>query len=227
MQTDYQILSAPRISEATFADVLRGARSPAAPEAATCWTSIVDRGVDPALALAQFAHESGYGRLGVAAETKSWGNIRRGGSFVRYGSWTQGAADYAALISGPLYAGDPQYATARTMPYRWAPASDGNDPAAYGADLVARIEGLIAIDQAHRLWVISRLTATRVADIAAGTVLYADVAMTRPYTTLSHDATLALIAQAGPVSLVADGATLCAVGTAALHVRGGTLSVGR
>ena len=150
MQSDDPICSAPRIGEATFAAVLGGAQSPAAPEAADCYTAIVSFGVDPALALAQFAHESFYGRLGIARTTKSWGNIRRNGAFVAYDSWAAGARDYAALISGPLYARDPGYDTARTMPYRWAPASDGNDPAAYGADLVARINALIALDHASQ-----------------------------------------------------------------------------
>ncbi len=145
---DYTILDkVPRIQFTTFEYLLKQAKSPAYPEAQKCWNAIRAHGVDPAFALAQFRQESSYGTAGIAVGNKSWGNIRRGGVFVSYSSWEAGAEDYAALVSGYLYAGDSSFNTARKLPYRYAPSADHNNPANYGRNLVAFIGAFITLDK--------------------------------------------------------------------------------
>lgn len=142
---DYAILSPPRISAAGFAAVLRGGSSPAAAEADACYRAFVAAGVDPAVGLAIFRKESTYGRFGRANRNRSWGNIRGGstyplddGRFRIYPSWTAGAADAARLLvvygTNRIRPGT-KTSTVQTLPYVWAPSSDGNAPDAYGDSL--------------------------------------------------------------------------------------------
>lgn len=152
-QTDYRILAPPSISLAQFTSVLTAANSPAAGEAAGMYTAAVTRGVDPAVLLAIFHHESNYGKAGVATRTHSPGNLVYtpstaanggvrdpvGGRFAAYPTWTQGAADASRLLASGLYGASSAYSTARTFPARWAPSSDGNNPTAYGAAVVRDI----------------------------------------------------------------------------------------
>lgn len=136
---DFTILASPRVSVPTFAGILSSGHSPAAPEAVTCYRAIAAYGVDPAVALAVFRKESTFGRFGKAAGNRSWGNIRNhDGSFRRYASWTAGAADVGRLLA--LYGSNQirkgvKTDTVQTMPYVWAPSSDGNAPDAYGDSL--------------------------------------------------------------------------------------------
>jgi hypothetical protein len=147
--TDFKILSAPRISIDTFTVILTRGGSPAAPVAAQCYRSIVKRGVDPALALAVFEHESSFGRLGAANPRRNWGNLRRSpyfksdGRFVVYPSWSAGAADAARLLS--IYGRNAIRRgvvtdSARTFPHVWAPSADGNRPKQYGEAIVRAIQ---------------------------------------------------------------------------------------
>jgi nucleoid-associated protein YgaU len=139
---DYLLKSKPRISFSVFSRVLHSASSPAAGEAQACWNAIVKHGIDPAVALAQFDKESTYGKFGIARTHKSWGNLRGAGpsGFKSYRTWALGADDYARLLSGSLYAGSSHYNTVRTMPYRYAPSADHNNPAAYGQFMVNMIQ---------------------------------------------------------------------------------------
>lgn len=136
-QPAYTILHAPRMTAAGFRAVLRRHGSPAAAEAAACYAAIVATGVDPAVALAVFQHESNYGRAGIATRNRSWGNIRNAAThqFIRYATWTGGAAGIGRLLA--LYGRNGIRAgvdtsTTQTFPYVWAPASDGNAPDRYG-----------------------------------------------------------------------------------------------
>jgi hypothetical protein len=146
---DYPILGPPRITAAGFADVLRSNGSPAAGESAACYQAFIASGVDPAVGLALFRKESTYGKFGLAHANRSWGNIRGGagypldsGHFRIYPTWTVGAQDAARLLT--VY-GRNQIrpgtitSTVRTFPYVWAPSSDGNAPASYGASLATWI----------------------------------------------------------------------------------------
>lgn len=146
--TDYPILAAPRIRLATFAAVLERASSPAAAEAGEAWAAALEYGVDPAVLLAVFRRESGYGRAGVAVRSRSWGNLRTSphypstGGFVHYPSWAAGGRDTARLLRiyglNRIRPGR-DTSTVRTMPHVWAPTADGNAPELYGRALVAYI----------------------------------------------------------------------------------------
>jgi hypothetical protein len=135
---DYTINAAPRISAATFAAILTAAHSPAAPSAAQCFNACVLAGVDPAVALAFFQHESGYGLNGRAVVNRSWGNLRwvpssrypANDGFVQYPSFAAGCADFCRLLLGPVYAGSGLRTVSQVVP-TYAPASDNNVPAAY------------------------------------------------------------------------------------------------
>lgn len=150
MSVDYSIVGPPTISLEQARGILEAAGSPAAGEAAGIYNAALRYGVDPAVLLAVFGHESSFGKAGVARTTKSVGNLvytegsaamgaMRAGRWAAYRSWTEGALDAARLLGSTLYGRGPAFNTARTFPFRWAPASDGNKPSAYGSAVVATI----------------------------------------------------------------------------------------
>jgi len=155
---DYSILSAPRISLRTFAGVLVRAGSPAAGAAEGAYEAAKRYGVDPAVLLAVFQHESNYGRAGVARSSRSWGNLRRSpdyptrDGFARYPDWVTGAADTARLLrvygKNQIRPGK-DTSTVERFPYVWAPTADGNAPDSYGDALVRVIRGYIELDRRH------------------------------------------------------------------------------
>ncbi len=156
MADDYTILARPRIKLRTFIRILTAAGSPAAPRASECYAAIVAHGVDPALALAIFQHETSYGRKGIGPSTRNWGALRRSphyaspSGFVRYPSWPAGAGDAARLLA--IYGRNAirrgtTTSTARTFPHVWAPTADGNAPARYGAAIVAAISRYIELER--------------------------------------------------------------------------------
>jgi hypothetical protein len=137
----------PRIDPDRFAAVLAAAGSPAAAEARAAWAAVAAEGVDPSFALALFAHESRFGTVGLVAayELRNPGATRTSriglgepvpgrGPFWRYPSWTEGFRDLARRLVDPTFVYRRQRADSveRIVPL-WAPASDGNDPAAYVA----------------------------------------------------------------------------------------------
>jgi len=149
---DRPILGSPSISLAAFQSVLQAAGSPATAEAASIYQAFTAQGVDPAVGLAIYQHESGFGKSGVAVKTKSLGNSRyygtagttkyqtaTNGSFAAYPSFTAAAADLARLLSGPLYGQSSNHNTVLTFASRYAPAADHNDPAGYGRSVLALI----------------------------------------------------------------------------------------
>ncbi len=143
--TELLFVSTPRISADQFARVLLRAGSPAAPGAIPIYGNIVGTGLDPAIALAFFAHESTYGRYGIAARSLNWGNLRRGAraykiesNFAFYRSWGDSLADWCELILG-RYVGRGLTTVERAIPV-YAPSSDGNAPARY----IAQVRQLVA-----------------------------------------------------------------------------------
>lgn len=142
---DVSVLGPPRISPAVFAEVLAKAGSPAAAENAgdALYQIPIGHGLDPAVALAFFQHESTYGTAGLARTTKSWGNQRRSpsgrgvvrvipdrGPFAHFERWADGLHDWCVLIKGPVYLGAGRDLVGEIVPV-YAPSSDGNRPAAY------------------------------------------------------------------------------------------------
>lgn len=141
--------SSPRISREAFSRLLQRGNgagpSPAAPTADELYDIIVGYGLDPAIALAFFAHESQMGTTGATAayDLKNWGGTRRatnpayqrelvrvgGGTFVRYHSWPDGVRDWCELILR-RYVNRGLHTVEAAVPY-YAPSSDGNVPDAY------------------------------------------------------------------------------------------------
>lgn len=141
--------SSPRISQAQFRRVLqRGTNigaSPAAPLADECYAIIVGYGLDPAVALAFFAHESQFGLDGVAVHTTNWGNVRTPydpkraagshhdanyGDFVKFATWQDGLRDWCERIIN-RYINERKLATVEAAIPIYAPASDQNNESAY------------------------------------------------------------------------------------------------
>ena len=136
--TDLTFISAPRISIHQFTRVLDRTLSPALHEADALYATCVSFGIDPAVALAFFQHESSCGTTGMARSTLNWGNIRKGqgrqarqiGGWAWYSSWNNGLTDWCQLLTS-LYIQRWQLTTVRQVLPRYAPLSDGNAPNAY------------------------------------------------------------------------------------------------
>jgi hypothetical protein len=139
-QSGLQIQAPPRISRAAFTQILSRAGSPAAPHGDELYAIIVGYGLDPAVALAFFQHESQFCTVGrcARAELRNWGMLRRpirasrgagsGEGFARYASFQDGLRDWCELMLG--YIGRGMETVEEAIP-RYAPQSDGNVPTAY------------------------------------------------------------------------------------------------
>src|SRR6266508_4521393 len=144
-------VAAPRMSGESFARVLARGNSPAASAAAELYAIIMGShegspyGLDPAIALAFFGHESTYGRYGVANRSLNWGNLRRGSraykvesGFGFYHAWADSLRDWCELISS-RYVARGLSTVEQAIPV-YAPSSDGNAPARY----IAFVRRLVA-----------------------------------------------------------------------------------
>lgn len=136
--------SLPRISEAQFAYVLESHKSPAFAEGpAKLYAIIKNAGLDPAVSLAFFGHESTFGKAGAAVRTKNWGNIRKGqgrqivnkGGWAYYANWTDGLIDWCSLINR-LYIKAWNRTTVPLVLDKYAPPEDHNNPKSYAAAVV-------------------------------------------------------------------------------------------
>jgi flagellum-specific peptidoglycan hydrolase FlgJ len=134
---DYLIASKPTISEAVFTLALQHRQSPVSGMAEEAHDVCVQWGMNPAIALAFFIHESGAGTQGIARLTQNWGNLREGkrahhhaSGFAWYSNFLSSLDDFCDLLLGPLYAGSGLLHVSEVTP-RYAPSSDQNDPAAY------------------------------------------------------------------------------------------------
>lgn len=139
--SDLLFLSPPRMTREAFAGQLAAWRSPAAPEADACFSAVAAEGVDPAIGLAFFWHESqaatdpayAKGWLKNPGNIKgTWGHVvsRDASGFAGYATWAEGFAGWAKLIRG-LYVEAWGLTTPRAALVKYAPSSDGNRPAAY------------------------------------------------------------------------------------------------
>ncbi|NTU80849.1 MAG: hypothetical protein HGA45_15965, partial [Chloroflexales bacterium] len=120
--------------------ILTVAGSPAAADSDELYAIIRGYGIDPAVALAFFQHESQYCTTGSCARAglRNWGMLRRhikadrnagsGAGFARYASWHDGVRDWCELILG--YIGRGRDTVEKAVP-SYAPQSDGNVPTAY------------------------------------------------------------------------------------------------
>ena len=148
--------SSPRISPAQFTRVLERFGSPCAPIAAECYTIITSQGLDPAVALAFFAHESTFGTRGVAVETLNWGNVRKAvkterttgmhpRNFAIFRSWQDGLLDWCERIN-QRYIDERGLDTVEKAISVYAPSSDGNNETAYINHVTRLVADWIAAD---------------------------------------------------------------------------------
>jgi hypothetical protein len=131
----------PRISRAAFAQILQRGGSPAAGAGAEIYDVIAAYGLDPAVALAFFQHESQFCTAGHCAREglKNWGMLRRhikaernagsSAGFARYASWQDGVRDWCELIIG-RYINRGLDTVEKAVPV-YAPRADRNVPEAY------------------------------------------------------------------------------------------------
>jgi hypothetical protein len=151
-----EVLAAPRMSRAGFIDVLTRNASPAAPAASALWDILVEEGIDPAVGLAFFKHESTYGKAGVCFnyDTKNWGNVRTAhradlasgstmaggvGPFAMYATWEAGLRDWCLRIK-EAYIAQRGLKTVEQITPVYAPSDDGNRPKQYAAAVWAAVE---------------------------------------------------------------------------------------
>lgn len=142
----------PSLSAAFITRVLAAYHSLAVGLGQAMYQDSVHFGIDDAVALAFFLHESAFGTTGVARVTHSVGNIictpgwpRCVGRFRWYSSWAAGCLDWFLLLSRD-YLPRGLDTLAAIVPV-YAPSSDGNDVAGY----------CVAVVQAVRTWRVGRL----------------------------------------------------------------------
>lgn len=105
------------------------------------WDAGYVDGVDPAILMAFFWHESHYGTQGIANQTDSVGNLRplanqpELNGYRYYRSWAEGVDDAYRLLRSYAVNGAPTVATAIPV---WAPPTDNNDDSSYIADVQQR-----------------------------------------------------------------------------------------
>jgi hypothetical protein len=170
---DYAFVSAPRCSSAVFSTVLASRNSPATSLATELYAIPLSFGLDPAVALAFFDHESKYGTVGLAVETLNWGNIRRGqgreirhktfyypngksrGQFAVYNSWANSLHDWCTLILNGYVRGGIGRGildTVRRAIAVYAPADDENDPDGYANTVIALVTRWQNQSQPNNTW---------------------------------------------------------------------------
>jgi hypothetical protein len=133
--------SQPRISRGQFTRVLERYGSPCAPIAGECYDIICSNGLDPAVALGFFGHESVFGTRGVAVETLNWGNVRtpvrvervtgtHPRNFAIFRSWQDGLRDWCERINERYINQRGLDTVDKAIPV-YAPSSDGNNERRY------------------------------------------------------------------------------------------------
>ncbi len=164
-------VSAPRISAGSFARVLTRANSPAAVDAANLYAIIVAYGLDPAVALAMFSHESSYGTAGVAHRSLNWGNLRSGkrasrveAGFGFYSTFAESLRDWCDLIMS-RYVARGLVTIEQAIPV-YAPSIDGNAPARY----IAAVSALVAAWGASEAAQVGLGPVSRIVNVASANV---------------------------------------------------------
>lgn len=155
-----EVMAAPRMTRNAWDKVLRDNNSPAL---GVDYGIPVRYGIDPAVALAFFAHESTYGKEGICKkyDTKNWGNVRTAhkkelasgstdaggrGPFATYATWNAGLEDWCLRIK-EAYVGQRKLATVEAITPVYAPSSDGNRPATYADAVRKLVAGYSAIEE--------------------------------------------------------------------------------
>ncbi|GAC1364190.1 MAG: hypothetical protein NVSMB42_23960 [Herpetosiphon sp.] len=137
------VVHAPTIKPAQIDQVLQHYHSPAAGQGQVIYDLGVKYGIDPAISLAFFIHESGAGSNPAWAGLKSDGSTTHNignivctsgyrcyGRFRDYGTWRDGIDDWYKLIKD-LYVGEWGRTTVEEIIPKYAPAADNNNELAY------------------------------------------------------------------------------------------------
>ncbi len=151
VSSPFAVVGRPSLSAHFIDAVLAAYHSPAVGLGQAMIADSVRYGIDDVFALAFFWHESQFGRFGVAAVTRSLGNIvctagypSCSGRFRSYVSWQDGSLDWFRLLATEYL---PRGLTTveRIVPV-YAPASE-NDVSAY----------IAAVKSAVKMWRSGRL----------------------------------------------------------------------
>lgn len=149
------IMHVPSVSVAAIRSTLQAAGSPALgasyadrkDAAEYMWDAGRVLGVDPAVVMAIFHHESVLGTQGMARFTNSVGNIRplagqpSFNGYRLYASWQEGIDDCYRLLRS--YARNGAATIPQAIPV-WAPPTDSNDDSAYIASVLSTMSSLYA-----------------------------------------------------------------------------------
>ena len=137
------ILGPPSLSVAFVNRVLSAYHSPAAGLGSVLYADSLTYGIDDAIPLAFFLHESGMGTAGMAASTHSLGNIRCTpgwsclGGYRYYATWAAGFHDWFVLITSEYL---PRHlSTIPTIIPVYAPNADHNNEHAYIAAVLSAV----------------------------------------------------------------------------------------
>ncbi len=137
------VVGPPTITVAGIEQVLASYNSPAVGHGQEIYDLGIKYGINPAISLAFFIHESGAGSNPAWAgwkddgtTTNNVGNIictpgyRCHGRFRDYASWGEGIEDWYKLIT-ELYVGEWGRSTVEQIIPKYAPSADNNDEGAY------------------------------------------------------------------------------------------------
>src|SRR3989344_1325824 len=139
---DFRIQGKPSLSEKTIERIV--GKTPLAGKSAFILQLCRQYNIDPAVALAQFQIESGFGKEGAGAKKKNPGNIRgktvvkkikgrmvKRQTFRNFGSWEDGLRTYFWQIAKGSHAFQVGRFHAESIIPAYAPEKDGNDPKTY------------------------------------------------------------------------------------------------
>jgi hypothetical protein len=130
------VVGSPSLSAQRIDQILCNAGSPACSTGQDLYNLGVQYNIDPAFALAVFFNESNFGKSGIAASTRSLGNLRCipdaacWNGYATFDSWQDSYSAFYKLISGPIYVGSGLTTPESILP-KYAPSGDHNDPSHY------------------------------------------------------------------------------------------------
>lgn len=143
----YSIVGKPTLTPARINTILSAYHSPLSGRGQDIYTTTIKYGIDPALAMGFYLHESSMGTQGEAATTNSWGNLRCVSDAACINTQRQpcqpGQSCYAAfpngiaglnrwcvLLMSNLYVGDGRVIVDDIID-RYAPSGDNNNVGGY------------------------------------------------------------------------------------------------
>ena len=145
-ETGYFLAGQPSISQASFTQTLVDAHSPVLQEAdgVDYYRLCLANGVDPAIALAFFGQETGYGSQAGAGDNKNWGNLwdHGAGHIGQYPTWQAGLDSWCKTLQRDPYTNGGAPTIASITPIHRG--TDQPDNAQYIAQVQARVDALRA-----------------------------------------------------------------------------------